>query len=327
MLVLGCAAPEREVVGEWQGPTTRAALTRAPWSFMGDSGEVLISTNYRLYSTVDSAVLREKTLQLLEAAYGEYRKLIPTAPSTDKPMEAYLFGTLGEWTEFTRRATGAAAPLYLKLEGKGYAHEDYFVASFRGGQQWDLWSVTGHEALHQFFSRHAKCRLPPVIEEGLACTFEVIHWGDSSEDTRELPRFNTKVNPGRARSLKAAVDSRAMILLADLVKLHAGSVLGADGMRIQAFYAEGWALARFLQEYDNGKYRQRFAAWIADTVSGDLYDPTGTHARTAARWNPEGVKPVIEHYLGTDLGTLSKEFDGWCDYLVKDELPLQWNSR
>ncbi len=46
-----------------------------------------------------------------------------------------------------------------------------------------------------------------------------------------------------------------------------------------------------------------------------------------ASWDPGAVGPILEHYLQTDLATLSKEFDAWCHYLAYEEFDRQWASR
>lgn len=326
-LAVGCT-PAPRPIGEWRGPSERIGIQRAPWTYTRATGathkgEVLTSPHYRLYSTAANAEARESLIQLLEAAHIEYRKLAPTAPATTSPMECYVFGDRAQWMDFTRKRTGADARLYLQITRGGYALRDFFVAYMTADQ--DTWSVTAHEGFHQFCARHFVGRLPPFLEEGLACTFERVRWEGTG--TSRVPRLNPQVNPQRTQSLRTVIEARAAWPLAELITLHAGRVVGAPGTRIEAFYSQSWAFARFVQEYDNGKYRERFARWVAETASGEMFDPTGTHRRNQQYWDPNAVRPIIEHYLGTDLPTLQKEFDEWCRYIAYEEFARQWASQ
>ena len=92
---------------------------------------------------------------------GEYQKIAPGVPITDKPMECYLFGSRGEWIAFTRQHTGVEANIYLQINRGGYTIRDWYVAYYIGSSA--TCSVAAHEGWHQFVSRHFKGRLPPFF--------------------------------------------------------------------------------------------------------------------------------------------------------------------
>lgn len=333
----GCAASGgREVVagsggalGPWTGPTSRAVVSRKPWSYTSANGqtaagEVIESESFRLYSTIPDGVTRERLVQVLEASMVEYRRLAPTAGPATRPMDSWVFETRAQWMDFTRRTLGKEAPIYLQIIRGGYTIDDRFVSHYTADIP--TWSTTAHEGFHQFASMYFKGRLPPFLEEGLSTTFEEVKWS-SRDRTKSLPRLNPRVNPQRALDLRTAMEKRATWPLEELVRLHPGLLLSRPGVQISSFYAQSWAFARFLQEYDNGKYRAGFARWMADTVAGTVVDPTGTLTIRQQTYSPQAVKPVIEHYTGVDLKTLQAEFTEWCRYLAYTEYDLQWKGQ
>lgn len=320
LLLTGCAQ-QSSPVGAWRGPEKLSPITEKPWEYRGVPGKIYESQNYRLHTTIQNPVSAQKLVQLLEAGLAEYQKIAPNAVAKrDGLMDAYLFANRREWATFTQETTGANARLYLMITRGGYAIGDRFVAYYTADL--DTWSVTAHEGFHQFCGRYLQGRLPPFLEEGLSTTFERVKW-----DANGRPQLNPQVNPLRAQELRTVWEARATIPLADLFQLDAGQVVGGPGIRIQAFYAQGWAFARFVREYDNGKYREKFIKWVEATASGTLIDPTGTHRVHQLMWDRTTVRPIIERYLETDTATLQREFDEWCRYLVYEEFPRQWASQ
>jgi hypothetical protein len=327
-LLGGCATPAPSgrggAVGEWRGPAQRTAVASEPWTYRDAPGAVLTSANYRLHTTIANPSTAESLIQVLEAALPEYRRLAPTVGSVGQPMQAYVFANRLQWADFTRRGTGALAAVYLQINRGGYTLQDQFVAFLVSER--DTWSVTAHEGFHQFSSRHFKGRLPPFLEEGLSTTFEQVRWEPAQPPGRGVPRLNTRYNPQRAQQLRKALEDRDNWPLAELITLHAGRVVGQRAGKIDAFYAQSWAFARFLQEYDNARHLPGFRRWMADVVSGEVVDPTGTHRLSQGPWDPSAVKPVLEHYLATDLATLQTQFDQWCRHLAFDEFRRQWTG-
>ena len=109
--------------------------------------------------------------------------------------------------------------------------------------------------------------------------------------------------------------------------LHAGDVVRLPGDRIEAFYAQNWAFARFLWEYDNGRYRPAFKKLLADTAAGSAYDPSGTLHRATNMWSPSGVRPMLEHYLGKDLAQIETEYQQFIRKIAYEQFGKQWGSQ
>jgi len=45
---------------------------------------------------------------------------------------------------------------------------------------------------------------------------------------------------------------------------------------------------------------------VVATADGTLVDPTGTHAKKQQFWDPNGVRPLMERYLGTPFPELER---------------------
>jgi hypothetical protein len=303
-----CSSSQSTPQNNWSGPTVMASVSVADAAPGGASAKVVRTDHYEIYTTIpDRPEFISGLAQLMEGAYGMYRTLAPSVAPTDHPMRCYMFGTQLEWRDFTRLHTGPDSTVYLQITRGGYTIHDWYVAYYLGGDN-STYSVAAHEGWHQFVARHFKGRLPPFLEEGLACMFEDVEWNQG------LPRFNLTLNPDRALSLRRVVDANELFPLSELITLHAGNIVGRPGIRIEAFYSQSWCFARYLWEGDNGKYRPALQKLLTDTAAGTVYDPTGSLRLSYLGWNPNGVRPLLEHYLGEDLATIE---DGYRQFIQK----------
>ena len=178
-------------------------------------------------------------------------------------MVCYIFGSRAQWTAYTKAHAGEDASVYLMVNRGGYTAGDQFVAYWIGDA--GTFSVAAHEGWHQFAARNLKGRLPPFLEEGIACLFEQPEWID------DLPHFDTTRNMPRLSALRAAADAGELYALPALVRMHAGQVVGKRASRIESFYAESWAFARFLLEAENGRYRPGSCALLDDAARGPAF--------------------------------------------------------
>lgn len=197
----------------WAGPTVMASVSVDDATPGNASAKVIRTAHYEIYTTIpDRPDFLSGMAQLMEGAYGVYRTLAPTVQPTDHPMRCYMFGTRQEWMDFTRLHTGQDSTVYLQISRGGYTIHDWYVAYYLGGDN-STYSVAAHEGWHQFVARHFKGRLPPFLEEGIACMFEDVEWDNG------LPRFNLTLNPDRALSLRRVVDANELFPLNELITL------------------------------------------------------------------------------------------------------------
>lgn len=297
LLLPGCAHVEQPQTIRLIPPITAEFQ---PASIEGSPGVRVILPHYTIYSTIDDHALLDRLGQLMESALDAYRSLAPDMPVSDRPMECYIFQTRAQWATYTRAHTGEDAAIYLRVNRGGYTINDKFVAYWIGDV--GTCCVAAHEGWHQYVARNFKTRLPPFLEEGIACLFEQVEWVDG------FPRFNLSRNPPRLVALQGAADNGDLYPLPKLVQMHAGQVVGQRSAKIEAFYAQSWAFARFLNEAENGRFRPAFHRMLADAGSGTLYLEKPFDPESTPLWDPAHAKPMLEHYLGTDLDEVERHF-------------------
>jgi hypothetical protein len=314
LLLAGCAAAAPIVL---DGPVAPVPFQVQGWSYQGNPGWCVSSAHYRLFTTLNDTEINRSVIQVMEAALTEYQKIAPGVPLSDKPMDCYLFGARQQWVDFTRRHTGIDARIYLQITRGGYTVRDWYVAYFVGEAA--TYSVAAHEGWHQFVFRNFKGRLAPFLEEGIATMFEDIHWH------HDLPQWNLALNRSRVAALRRAVEGNYLYPLDQLIGMHAGNVVNQSSNRIEAFYAQCWAFAAFLWSGDGGKYRAAMRRLMSDTADGTLFDPSGAFADGRRPWNPAGVRPILEHYLGMNLSSMDAAYQRFIKDVAVDNYGADWN--
>jgi hypothetical protein len=305
----GCAAPR--ATGPWTGPRERAQVRAQSWDALDRAGHVLRTDRYNIYTTIEDATYAFSLGQLMEGAFAEYMKLAPSARPSFEPLACYVFADRTQWAAFTAQRTGADSAIYLKIPRGGYTVDDWFAAYYLGDRS--TLSVAAHEGWHQFVARHFAGRLPPFLEEGVACMFEIVR------TDRGLPRWNLSYNPPRVFGLKRAVEGKYLWPLEKLITMDAGDVVDAPREKIDAFYAQSWAFARFLREAEYGRYRPMFEALMNDTAAGTVNDPTGTLNVATRSWSPAAAKPILEHYLQADFASIEKAYLAFVQSIIESE--------
>jgi hypothetical protein len=279
-------------------------------SIEGSSGTRIASPHYLIYSTIDDDQVLHRVAQVMEGALAQYRALAPEIPLTDRPMDCYLFEGRSQWSAFTKAHTGEDAAIYLRVNRGGYTVGDWYVAYWIGDIA--TYSVAAHEGWHQYVARHLKGRLPPFLEEGMACLFEQIEWDG------DVPRWDLTRNASRLTSLRGAVAGNHLYPLPQLARMHAGQVVGKSSAQIEAFYAQSWAFARFLYDGNGGRYRPAIRRMLADAAAGRLYDDSSRQLSDGPLWDSSTARPMLEHYLGQNLSEIDQTFRKYMDQLASD---------
>jgi len=283
-------------------PSLRSTPVFLSTSVEGNPGTRVDLPHYTIYSTLEDRTVLNQLCDVLENALTAYRDVAGGVAISPQPMVCYVFGSRSQWAAYTKAHEGEDAAVYLQVNRGGYTAGDQFVAYWIGDI--GTFSVAAHEGWHQFAARNLKGRFPPFLEEGIACLFEQPEWIDG------LPHFDITHNPPRLSALRAAADEEQLYPLGDLVRMHAGQIVGKRAARIEAFYAESWAFARFLLEADHGRYRPALNHMIADAADGNLFADDSIESPTGGGplWNPASAKPMLEHYLDQPLGKIEIAF-------------------
>jgi hypothetical protein len=109
-----------------------------------------------------------------------------------------------------------------------------------------------------------------------------------------------------------------MIPLGELASMHAGQVVDQPGEQIEAFYAQSWAFAKFLWDGEGGRYRPALRQILADAAGGALFPGDNSRRSDGGLWDPASARPLLEHYLGSELGVIDVAFRRYVKRLVAE---------
>lgn len=261
----------------------------APWHGGPKYGRIVLTEHYALHTTIDEPDFLAELAQTMESTHRLYAKLAPPA-SGPRRHDGYVYAYRDEWAEYTQTTAGPSAPVYLQIHRGGYAHEDVFATFFHGRPQ--TLAVCRHEGWHQYVADGFERRLPPFIEEGVATLFEAGFEGDNLA--------KPEANGARQLRLMEAVRQRRAWPLRTLLGMHAGDVIGKGASPIDTFYAQAWALARFLLESD--RYHQGFRNLMAAYADG-----------TAGSLTPVAA---LEHYLDAPFEQIEHDYQRYVRQLA-----------
>jgi len=255
----------------------------------------------------------------VESAYKGYQGQLPEPISTETKFIVYLFVERSQWDDFTKTFTGPMAPVYLKIKKGAYYLNGACVAYNIGRER--TFSVLGHEGWHQFNSRHFAYRLPSWLDEGIAMLFETSKY--------EAGRFHFEPdrNLGRLGALKKTLILDKMIPLGQLIALNPGYVLVTNDVdAVMAFYAQSYALVRFLREEGYGKRLRKYHQMLLGGLNGTW--PLSTDERRIAadrniplttRWNRFVATKLFEAYImdsGENFDQFEAEYLAFCKKIV-----------
>lgn len=268
-----------------------AVIRIDPWPDAAADGVVVRTAHYAIHTTVLDPAFHRDVAAVLEGAHDLYAALAPSKAQPDRPFDCFVFRLRSEWEAFTRTRAGDDATAYFQINRGGYTIGDQF-AVFSYGRGATCRSVA-HEGWHQYAARHFTDRLPPFLEEGIACLFENVRVDETGRATWDLQN-----NHNRSRALRTSKESERLFSLEELITLHAGEVVGSDAGSIEAFYAQNWAFARFLWDGENGRYRPALRRLLNDAMAGELKSSGG---RVSESWDARSAAPLLEAYLGRPM--------------------------
>ena len=294
------------------GPLAKVPVRLEPGTYDGQPAFRVVTAHYLIETTIQDEELAGSLGELMEGALEQYRRLAPDVPPSAQPMLCHIFASRTQWAGYTKVNAGPDAEVYLQINRGGYTAGDRYVAYFIGDV--GTWSVAAHEGWHQYVARHFKRRPPPFLEEGLACMFEDVTWDEG------LPRWNFASNGHREGGLRKSLSQGVFLPLEQLCTMHAGQVVNTSGARIEGFYSESWAFARFLWDGEGGRYRPALVRMLTDLALGQL-PPELAGRPDDVPWDPRAAKPLLEHYLGSSLGELDREFQVYAQRLADRSVP------
>ena len=290
------------------------------WENPYGPGLVIRTSHYEVYTTLMEPLMLRQLPFFLESAYDAYCSQIADPVTSDRLFRTYLFGKRSEWETFTIQATGSQAETYLMIQRGAYALHDVCVAYNIGMER--TFSVIGHEGWHQFTFRYFKFRIPSWLDEGIAMLFEEFRF----ERNRYV--FEPRRNLQRLGSLKRTLDSHRMLMLSDLIELNPGQILhGADQIGnqdyVRAFYAQSYALVRFLREDNYGQRLKSYHNLLLAGLRGNwpLSEEEKRYAadrniQLTGGWNKQVSPKLFALYIESDIEKLEKQYRDYCRKIV-----------
>jgi hypothetical protein len=286
------------------------------WDNKYGPGLVITTRNYQIYTTLLEPLMLQQVPGFVESAYRGYQAQLPRPVETQSKFTVYLFGQRQHWEDFTKDFTGPQAAVYLKIKKGGYYLNGACVVYNIGRER--TFAVLGHEGWHQFNSRHFYYRLPSWVDEGIAMLFE------TSQYQQGWFLFQPYKNLGRLGALRETLLQNRIIPLRELITLNPGQVLVADDAdAVMAFYAQSYALVRFLREDNYGKRLQDFHQLLLEGLAGG-WPLAETEKRIAADrnipltagWNEKVSTMLFKNYITEDVEGIEKEYLAFCRKIV-----------
>jgi hypothetical protein len=303
------------------GPYQMAAYLRAEpavkdaqvWQNRYGPGLTLQTDNYTVHTTLLEPLMLRQVPAFLESAYKAYQSQLPRTLNKTQPFKVYLFDTRAQWEEFTQDTAGADAKVYLKIQRGAYTLNGIVVAYNIGRKQ--TFSVIGHEGWHQFNQRLFVYRLPSWLDEGIATLFETCRYSQGQF------LFEPGQNLMRLGSLKRTIGNRQMIPLRQLIVLNPGQVLSdhSNDDAVVAFYAQNYALVRFLREYRYGIHLRKYHSLLLGGADGSWPLPQALASLASdrsrsltVRWNTQVSPLLFTHYIEPEIENLQAEYEAFC---------------
>jgi len=301
-----------------------------PWPLpevIGDhsTGGLEITTrHYRIYSTLRDPLILRQVPVFLESAFRSYSTVVGETIVGDKKLLIYFFGNRGQWEDFSQYWTGKLAPIYLKIKAGAYYLNGACVAYHIGRES--NFSVLAHEGWHQFADELLVFRLPAWLDEGLATNFEAYRWKNGRVE------FVPRHNGSRLWSLGQTIARDNCIPLLHLLMLDAGRVLSHSGHdpdspqadpMVAAYYAQVYALVRFLREDDYGRRLQAFHTMVDNGYRGrwqltaeDRAEATQRQRNPTRRWNARVGPLIFRQYIGPLPSEIENDYRAFCRKIV-----------
>lgn len=242
---------------------------------------LLMTEHYavRTNTDPDTAFKIGKTM---ESVYNAFFDIFDYDVTLNEPTELLLVNIYKDQNDFTRAASEI-------LKGGNIAGDAFYYTGFGVNAYVNdtLYQNLCHEGCHQLVDSCMGIEpLAPLtiwFNEGLGEYFE---FSKAVADNRLKPGGISE----EFDLLKAFVSNNQSIPFARFITLNQNEYMMGD-----AAYPQGWGVVHFLMEYQKGKYRSKFLAYLNDCKTG------------------AGTEKFLKAMEGTTLVQLEKE---WKEYIL-----------
>ena len=287
------------------------------WDNPYGEGLIIETRHYKIYTTLLEPLMLKQIPAFAEAAWRQYQAQLPVSVENQNGFTLYLFNDRSQWDQFTKEYTGSQWPVYSKIKKGAYFLNGACVAYNIGRSR--TFSVIGHEGWHQFGDRYLKYRLPSWLDEGIAQLFETSDYENGQFVFRPVKNYS------KLGALKLVMREKKMIPLRNLISLNPGEIVlwQEPDMGVMAFYAQAYALVRFLREDDYGKRLANYHQMLLGSLNGS-WPIDQTEAKIAsdrnipltAQWNSYIAQKLFSIYIGQDIEQIEPEYRRFCSKIV-----------
>lgn len=283
------------------------------WQNDYSPGVIITTEHYNIHTTLLDPLMLRQVPGFMESAYNAYQKQLPRPISTKVKFTVYLFRDRSQWEDFTMTFAEPHGDNYMQIKKGAYYLNGACVAYNIGRKK--TFGVLAHEGWHQFDSRHFTFRLPSWLDEGIATLFE------SSRYENGFFVFEPE-RSGRLGSLRKTLIIDKMIPLEELITLNPGQVINETDA-VAAFYAQSYALVRFLREEGYGKRLKSYHNMLIDALRGNW--PLDARQKEiaanrnipmTAHFNSFVSSKLFSHYIHQDPEMLDNEYKAFCRKIV-----------
>ena len=290
-------------------------LSSEPWTIESSQGRMITTPSYRVFTTSGKSSITDNIPAFLETALTHYTSALGPLPAPREPLEVYLMDTRAQWEAMTRRFMGEDAGVYLRIQKGGFTSDGRAILYDIGRR--DTFAITAHEGWHVYTQRTFRNALPVWLEEGLATYMEGFRWDPSASDR---PTFRPWSNFERFDQLRWGVRAGKMMPLEKLVTSTPQDLIADDADAALFYYAQVWALMHFLNEGENGIYKEQLRVLLSDAATGKLVQriqkELGQRAANSYVYRKRGVD-LLNLYFGQTPQAMQPAFDAFLDRVVK----------
>lgn len=314
-LIAAVAEPRRSVPTDFE-------TTTEPWPFAGYEGRLISTPNYRIHTTVENPSFVESLPMFAELSLAHYRSALGDLPAPEQPLETYLFRDRRQWEVMTRRLLPDQAGMLDSLGRGGFTTRGiavlYYIDFSRSMSSRDTFAIAAHEGWHQYTQTTFKHQLPVWLEEGVATYMESFSLGRDGE-----PQFRPWANQERRVALANAARRNQLIPLNEILQRSPQAFLENGKNQLLVYYAQVWALTRFLAEGEDGRYRDGLEQVLHDAAHGRLVGrlASSVHVpnqrrRGVAATSRTGPWIILE-YFNPNLAEFEEQYDQFVRSLIE----------
>ena len=281
-----------------------------PWQNDYADGITITTAHYTIHTTLMDPLMLRQVPGFMESAYRAYQSQLPEPIDTQTRFRTYLFANRTQWEQFTKDFAAPHADIHLKIVKGAYCLKGRCVAYNIGRTR--TFAALGHEGWHQFNGKHFAYRLPSWLDEGIATLFE------TSRYYKGRFEFLPGRNGGRLGALKTTLLGDRMIPLTTLITLNPGQLV-ENPDAIKAYYAQSYALVRFLREEHYGKRLVNYHNLLLAGLRGNWPLPPALRQLASDRniplttaFNAHVSPRLFTLYIDDDFDAIQTEYTAFC---------------